>query len=419
MFLEEKHIDGMRVAGRSASPWSMLALLACGEFLGMTLWFSATAVTPSLVREFRLSPGQTAWLTMAVQGGFVAGTLLSAALNLADLVHARRLFAIGCLLGAAATAAITRAGGATEAILLRAATGAALAAVYPTGLKMAAGWFRERRGTALAALVAALTIGQAFPHLLAAITGPDRWRPQMLLTAALAAAGGAVVLLFVREGPYAVPAPAFDPHAATRVYRDPRTRFAVFGYLGHQWELYAMWTWIGTFAAASLAARGQADASRAAAAAAFVGVGAGAVGCLAAGLAADRLGKVRVAAIALRVSGTCAALAALVFGAHPALLFLFVAVWGTAVVADSAQFSALVADNSRSEYVGTALTVEICSGYLLTMLTIRVVPSLAAIVGWRWVFLVLVPGPIFGLWAMKQLRREPATWRGGGLANDR
>jgi MFS family permease len=407
----------MRAAGRSVSPWAMLALLALGEFLGMTLWFSATAVTPPLVREFHLTPGQTAWLTMAVQAGFVAGTLVSAALNLADLLHARRLLAIGCVLGAIATAAITRVHGATEAILLRAATGAALAAVYPTGLKIAAGWFRDRRGTALAVLVAALTIGQAFPHLLASLTGPDSWRAQMLVTAALAVAGGAVVLLFVREGPYAVPTETFDPHAAARVYRDPRTRYAVFGYLGHQWELYAMWTWIGTFAAASLAAHGQADVTRAASAAAFVGVGAGALGCLAAGLAADRVGKVRVASLALRVSGSCAALAALVYGSHPVLLYLFVGIWGTAVVADSAQFSALVADNSRPEYVGTALTVETCSGYLLTMLTIRVVPSLAAVVGWQWVFLVLVPGPVFGAWAMRKLGRQLANLRPGELAN--
>jgi MFS family permease len=383
----------------------MLTRLAVGEFLGMTLWFSATAVTPSLVREFDLSPGQTAWLTMAVQGGFVAGTLVSAALNLADVLHARRLFAFGCVLGAIATASITRVHGATEAILLRAVTGAALAAVYPTGLKIAAGWFRDRRGTALAVLVAALTVGQAFPHLLASITGPGSWRLQLIVTSALAIAGGAIVLAFVREGPYAAPAETFDPHAAARVYREPRTRYAVFGYLGHQWELYAMWTWIGTFAAASLAARGAGEVARAASAAAFVGVGAGAAGCLAAGLAADRLGKARVATLALHVSGSCAALSALVYGAHPTVLYLFVALWGMAVVADSAQFSALVADNSPPEYVGTALTVETCSGYLLTMLTIRVVPELAAVVGWRWVFLALIPGPIFGSWAMGRLKR--------------
>jgi MFS family permease len=390
--------------GRTVSPWLMLALLAGGEFLGMTLWFSATAVTGPLVREFQLSSAQVAWLTMAVQGGFVIGTLVSAALNLADLLSTRRLFAIGCVLGAVATAAITRVHGATGAILLRLATGAALAAVYPTGLKIAAGWFRERRGTALSVLVAALTVGQAFPHLLASLTGPDSWRAQMLVSAGLAVIGGVVVLAFVREGPFAVPALRFDPRAALRVYREPGTRFAVFGYLGHQWELYAMWTWIGTFAAASLAAGGRSDVSRAASAAAFIGVGAGAFGCVAAGLAADRLGKARVASLALRVSGSCAVLSGLVFGGPTVLLYLFIGIWGTAVVADSAQFSALVADNSRPEYVGTALTVETCSGYVLTMLTIRLVPSLAAAVGWQWVFLALAPGPLFGLWAMKKIR---------------
>lgn len=393
-------------AARTRSPWQMLGLLALAEFLGMTLWFSATAVTPALVREFDLSTGQAAWLTMAVQGGFVAGTFVSALLNLPDLLETRRLFALGCLFGSVATAAITRAHGPTEAILLRFVTGTAMACVYPTGLKMAAGWFRERRGTALAVLVGALTVGQAFPHLLAALTGPENWRAALLGTAALAIVGAVVVLAFVREGPYALPAGRFDPHAAARVYRDRPTRLAVFGYLGHQWELYAMWTWIGAFAAASLAARSAAPVARAASTTAFIGVAAGAIGCLLAGMAADRLGKARVAGLALRVSGSCALLSAVVFGSHPAILYAFVAIWGTAVVADSAQFSALVADGSRPEYVGTALTVETCSGYLLTMLTIRVVPSLAAIVGWQWVFLALVPGPVFGALAMKRLERR-------------
>jgi MFS family permease len=210
----------------------------------------------------------------------------------------------------------------------------------------------------------------------------------------------------VREGPYAAPAGRFDRHAAVRVYRERPTRLAVFGYLGHQWELYAMWTWIGAFAASSLAAHSGAGAARTASTTAFVGVAAGAIGCLLAGVAADRLGKARVAGLALRVSGTCALLSPVVFGGPPALLYAFVAIWGTAVVADSAQFSALVADGSRPAYVGTALTVETCSGYLLTMLAIRLVPSLALVVGWRWVFLALVPGPVLAAWAMRLLARE-------------
>ncbi|HEY3381089.1 MAG TPA: MFS transporter [Vicinamibacterales bacterium] len=396
--------NGGAARAGSISPWLVLALLALGEFLGMTLWFSATAVTGALVGEFRLSAGQTAWLTMAVQGGFVAGTLVSAVLNLPDLIATRRLFALGCFCGAVVTSAITLTHGATPAIALRFATGVALALVYPTGMKIVSGWFRDRRGTALAVLVAALTVGQAFPYLLASLVGSASWRTQMLVTAGLAVVGGLIVLLFVHEGPYDAPAERFDPHAAVRVYIDRRTRFAVFGYLGHQWELYAMWTWIGTFAGASLAAHGQTEVARAASAVAFIGVGAGAIGCLMAGFAGDRLGKARVAGLALRVSGCCALLSGLVYGRHPLLLFLFVAVWGTAVVADSAQFSALVADNSRPEYVGTALTVETCSGYLLTMLTIRLVPTLAGFFGWQWVFLALVPGPVFGAWAVRRIQ---------------
>ena len=254
---------------------------------------------------------------------------------------------------------------------------------------MAAGWFRERRGTALAVLVAALTVGQAFPHLLASVTGPDSWRVQMLVTAALAVAGGLLVLVFVREGPHAVPAETFDPHAAAHVYRNPHTRYAVFGYLGHQWELYTMWTWIGTFAAASLAEYRPGGRDP--------GGGGGGIrrgGGRSRGMPGRRTGgrsarqDARRGDRAAGVGRLCGP-PALVYGSHPALLYLFIAAWGTAVVADSAQFSALVADNSRPEYVGTALTVETCSGYLLTMLTIRVIPSLAdASAGagrsWRW-----------------------------------
>jgi MFS family permease len=383
----------------------MLALLATGEFLGMTLWFSATAATPALVAEFHLSTGQAAWLTMAVQGGFVLGTLVSALLNLPDLLATRRLFAVGCVLGAIATAGVTFVHAPIEAIALRAATGAALAWVYPTGMKIAAGWFDRRRGTALGVVVASLTVGQAFPHLLASIAGGASWRAQMLVTASLAVAGGVLVLSAVGDGPYATPADRFDPRAAARLFTHRMTRLAAFGYLGHMWELYAMWAWIGAFAAASLAAAGQGSATRASSVAAFIGIATGSIGCLAAGFTADRLGRARVAGWALRASGTCAAVAGFAFGAPPAVLFALVAVWGLTVVADSAQFSAMVADYS-GRYVGTALTVQTCAGYLLTMVSIRLLPALASVAGWQWVFLALVPGPIFGSVAMRKLRAE-------------
>jgi MFS family permease len=386
--------------------WMMLALLAVGESLGMTLWFSATAAAPALVAQFHLSPGGAAWLTMAVQAGFVIGTLGSAILNLPDLLAARRLFALGCLLGAVATAGVTHAGSASTAILFRLCTGAALAWVYPTGMKIVASWFRRERGTGLGVLVASLTVGQAFPHLLAALAPESAWQTRMLVSSGLAVVGGVLVLAGVRDGPHLEPIGRFNPRAAVGVFTNPRTRLATFGYLGHMWELYAMWSWAGVFAAASLQAWGDADTSRAASMAAFLAIATGSIGCLLAGVLADRIGRARVARLALLTSGSCAALAGVVYGQHPALLYALLACWGLVVVADSAQFSALIADYSPRSHVGTALAIETCCGYLLTMASIRLLPALADGIGWRWVFLALVPGPALGAWAMRRLERK-------------
>lgn len=390
------------MTGRPLEAWWMLGLLAISELLGMTLWFSATAAAASLTMEFGLSTAETAWLTMAVQGGFVAGTLVSALLNLPDVLATRRLFALGCALGAAATAAGTLVRSPAALIALRVATGAALAWVYPTGMKIAAGWFKERRGTALGVVVASLTVGQAFPHLLASVAPASSWRARMLVSAALALAGAAIMLLAVRDGPFDTPVSRFDPRAAGRLFTNRRTRLAAFGYFGHMWELYAMWSWVGTFAAASLAAGGMAEAGRAGSLAAFIGIAAGSIGCLTAGVTADRIGRARVAGWALRTSGACAALAGFVYGAPPLVLFTLITIWGLAVVADSAQFSALIADYSGT-YVGTALTVETSVGYLLTMVSIRLLAAVAGVAGWQWAFLALVPGPILGTIAMHRL----------------
>jgi len=382
----------------------MLGVVSLAQFLGMTLWFSATAVTPLLVREFDIPAGQAAWLTMAVQAGFVAGTLISALGNLADIFNARTLMCIGALAGAAANAAVIVAPGAMPVIALRFVTGAALALVYPPGMKIAAGWFRDRRGFALGLLIGALTLGKAFPHLLTALFGGN-WRQPMLLSSGLAALGGVLVLAVVRDGPYVAATARFDPHAIRKILASRGARLATFGYLGHMWELYAMWTWIAVFAAASFTASGLPDASAAASVAAFLAIGSGAAGCGMAGYLADRLGKARIAMWAMIASAACAALTVAVFGAAPFWLYVLVMVWGFAVVADSAQFSALVSEHAPKEHIGTALTLQTCVGFLLTMVTIELLPRLAEAVGWQWASLLLVPGPLLGAWAMARLAR--------------
>jgi len=380
----------------------MLTLIAIGEVLGMTLWFSATAAAPALAAEYRMDVGTRAWLTMAVQGGFVVGTLLTAVTSLADAITPRRLFAAGCVLGAIFNASIAAASSSAQIIALRVCTGMSLAWVYPPGMKIAAGWFLDRRGTALGIVVGAVGLGSAFPHLLAWVGAGLPWRWLVAASSVLAIAAAAIVLTTVSDGPYVSASAPFDRHALRVVLRNRGTRLAMLGYFGHMWELYAMWTWMAAWAAASLA---QPAGSRTGSLAAFVTIATGAVGCVVAGNWADEWGKARVAGAAMMASAACCVLTPFVFGSSLAVLFGLAVVWGFSVVADSAQFSALVTDYTPRTHVGTALTLQTSAGFLLTMGSMRLVPPVSELAGWRWAFIFLAPGPILGAMAMSRLNR--------------
>ncbi len=394
--------------------WNMLAVVSLAQLLGMTLWLSATALTPLLIAEFNIAPSHAAWLTMAVQAGFVAGTLLTAISNLADVLNSRVLMFIGSIVGAASNAAVLIAPDGATVIALRFLTGASLALIYPPAMKIAAGWFKDGRGFALGLLIGALTLGKALPYLLTAFFA-QQWRAPMMLASALALAGGTLVVLIVRDGPYVAPTAPFDPHAIRKVLASRGARLATLGYLGHMWELYAMWTWVAVFASASLAASGLANASSAGSIAAFIAIGSGALGCGLAGYFADRVGKARVAMWAMLGSAACAATTLLVYGRSPWLLYALITLWGFTVVADSAQFSALVSEYAPRDHVGTALTLQTCVGFLLTMVTIELLPRAAAAAGWQWASLLLVPGPLLGALAMHRLRASRRSTAGSAI----
>jgi len=371
----------------------------------MSLWFSAAAVVPSLKIEWQLSEAAAGWLTIAVQLGFVAGTLISALLNLPDIISTRHLFAVSAFAGALTNAAFgLQAQGPGSGIALRLLTGLFLAGVYPPGLKIMATWFRERRGMALGGLVGALTLGKAAPYLVNAV-GSVNWRVNVLLVSLFASLGGVMVLFFVTDGPHALPVARFDWKQAAQVFRNRGVRLANFGYLGHMWELYAMWTWIPVMIRASLAQRGAQTAL--AEVASFLVIGCGTLGCVVAGLLADRLGRTLVTSWAMAVSGSCCLLIGFLFGAHPFLLLLLAAIWGASVVADSAQFSSCVTELGDPRYLGTALTVQMCLGFLLTTVSIELVPHFVKLVGWRYAFMILAPGPFLGVLAMLRLRGLP------------
>jgi MFS family permease len=386
----------------------MLALLALAELLGMSLWFAASAVSAQYRALWGLSGAQAAWLTTAVQLGFVAGTALSALLNLADVVPARRLFALSAVLGAAANAMVLGAPGLAGALAWRFATGVCLAGVYPPAMKMVSTWFRARRGLAVGGVVGALTIGKALPYLVHAIPGAGI-RPVTLAASGGALAAAALVWIGYRDGPYEFPARPFSWGLVGEVVRQRRWRLATGGYLGHMWELYAAWTWLPAFIAASIAAREVSDAGRAhgervASAVAFAALAVGGLGCLWGGLVADRRGRAWLVTRAMAASGACALLVGLTFGRSLWLLVPVALLWGFFVIADSAQFSVLVTESVPPHAVGTALTVQTSLGFLLTTLTIQMVPPLAAAVGWRWAFVVLALGPAAGIWSIGRLR---------------
>jgi MFS family permease len=401
-----------------AGRWRALAVLSACLLLALAPWFSAAAAAPLIAAEWRIDGLAVALLTVAVQVGFAVGALLVAFSGAADAVPAHRLMAGGALVASAANAgfALVAVDPAT-ALPLRALSGAGIAAVYPVAMKVLSGWFRRERGLALGILIGAITIGSAVPHALRAagtLVGTD-WRLVVLANSLPGILAAGIAWRGVREGPFAAPAARLSLRMARQALAEPSVRLANLGYLGHMWELYAMWTWVPAFLAASLAAAGEVSAARASGVA-FLVVAAGGIGCVAAGALADRLGRTTLTMAAMALSGSSAIAAGLLFGAPIAVVLVVVVLWGISVVADSAQFSTAVTELSPPGTAGSALALQTAAGFLLTGVTIVGLGLLdpAQRGGWATAFGILAVGPLVGIIAMWRLRRRPEALRMAG-----
>ena len=409
------------------TPSSQLCLIATSVFLGLSLWFSTSAVGPEIEAAWGLSSGQVAWLTMAVQLGFVLGTLISAILNLPDRIPAQWLMA-GCAFAGGLVNLIiavgisdawgSTAGGFNAVVTCRLIIGMTMAGIYPPGMKLVASWFSKRRGLAIGVVVGALTVGSASPHLLLALPladwlqvtegGLPLWRLELLVVSMAAGVSSLVAVCGIRPGSLLPRTTEFDWRYFYRMWRNEPLRRANFGYLGHQWELYAMWTWVPLLVAGSYSEAGW-DPTWGRMAS-FLVVGIGGVGCVAAGLFSDRFGRTRTTMVCLAASGSCCLVAGWL-EAYPLALTVVCLVWGVTVVADSAQFSTAISELSQPDLVGTALTVQTCIGFLLTVATIRLVPLLQEHQGWPLALSMLALGPVFGIWHMARLRKHPEAAR--------
>jgi MFS family permease len=394
---------------RTNSPRAVLTIVCIAELMAMSLWFSGTVVAPFLANPWPNPSNAVSSLTLAVQLGFVAGAIFIAVFNLNDHFSAAQVITWSAWLAAAANyGSFIHHDSPAMALALRFVVGAALAGVYPSGMKLLASWFDHGRGAALGTLVGSLAIGSALPHLIAAIgavTG-NNWHLVMRASTLLAMVGGLLILIFVEDGPFAAKSPPFDLHQVTAVLRNRRLRLATFGYLGHMWELYSLWTWIAAVLAVSFATDPRDPHVRLWS---FIAMAVGLIGCVWAGVAADRAERAhlvrsrsKVTIIAMVASGACCLLAA-AFLPQPHVVTVIALIWGISVVADSAQFSAIVSEVADRRYMGTALTMQTALGFLLTAFAIRATGYLAQHYGWRIAVASLSIGPILGTLAMQRL----------------
>lgn len=392
--------------------WRMLVYLSILFVFSVSTWFSATAVLPQLRDLWALSPSASAWMTIAVQLGFVIGAVISSLFNIADLVPSRYIITAGAIGAAVANALLLLADGPQMGIPLRLATGFFIAGVYPPAVKLLSTWFRENRGLAMGILAAAAVLGQGIPHLINGLGGLD-WHIAIWVTSLQALAAGLIAVFLVREGPYPFPKAVVDLRQIGLALKNRGVRLATLGYVGHMWELFAMYAWILLFFIEVFDFY-EIGLAGAASIAVFLVYASGGIGSWVGGFLADRWGRTNTTILLMAVSGSCAILIGLVFQSSLLLTLLIGLLWGITVVGDSPQFSTIVTETADQSYVGTALTVQLASGFAVTVVTIWLLPFIQEIFSWNWAFTLLALGPIVGILAMLRLKSLPEAAKIGG-----
>ena len=394
---------------QSQSKSRALILVSLATFFSLSVWFSTNAISGALEVEKSIDESSMAILTIAVQLGFVFGTLLIAVTNLSDLINARTLFAYAAVLAALANLLVIPFDSTPALIAARFATGAFLGGVYPPAMKVISGWYTKGRGFALGTMVGALTIGSGSPHLLRSVFS-ENWQAVIIGSSVLAISGGLILKFLVKDGPHEVKGAKFNPKYLIGAISQRGPRLALTGYLGHQWELYAMWAWIGSFMLYIVGEKSLiGDRLDLASALTFLVFAVGAVASSYAGIWSEKIGRTAVTSIAMVISGGVAAFIGFIPPEMTVLIVILAMIWGASVIADSAQFSTAMTELSDPAYRGTMLTFQTGIGFALTAASIWLLPIVKDSSGWGWAFAMLALGPVVGTAAMLRLRSLPES----------
>nr|WP_263323497.1 MFS transporter [Neobacillus sp. Marseille-Q6967] len=386
--------------------WKALSWIAAAELFALSLWFSASVIAPELKNIWNLTAVSEAWLSASVPSGFVIGALFSSYFGIADRYNSRKVFAVAALLGAIFNGMLIFVDDAIWGIALRIITGVTLAGVYPTAVKILSEWFPKKRGLAIGILIAALTLGSSLPHFVIVFLSAVNWKIVIICCSFLALISAVIVWWMVKDAPVPFNRKPFSFSLLRKVTGNKPVMLANYGYFGHMWELYAMWTWLPAFLTASFTNFSPETSPGFIALASFLSIGiAGGVGCVVGGQMADRIGRSRLTVLSMAISGGSALLIGFTFGQSIWLTLILAMIWGMSVISDSAQFSAAVSEFADTEYVGTALTFQMCVGFLITIVSINLIPILQKVVGWEWVFVCLAIGPIFGILSMAKFKQ--------------
>jgi len=387
----------------------VLLYVSLAVFLATSVWFSGTAAAPILQEDWQLNDVQMAWLTVAVQVGFIVGTFLYSLFNIADIFRARHVFffsAVLCALFNGIFAFCCSEIG--TAVTFRFLTGVFLAGIYPVGMKLVASWFRTGLGWRLGIMVGALTLGTAFPYFIQAVGAGLSWKFLAASASILALTGGLIVLRLIPDGPFLRDVAHFDIRAAFRMFKRRSFRLQAIGYFGHMWELYTFWALSSVFFTAALGSK-PGDYNFNIPLIAFLIIAVGTAGCILGGWVSRTWGERKVALLSLVVSGGLCLFSWFLFGMNPWILIILLLIWGFFVVSDSPQFSALAAVYCPPEYTGTAFAIQNGIGFGITVVSLQVIPWIAQSIGWQWAFVFLAPGPIIGAAAMVMLKQNKSS----------